>query len=40
MLRAQGDWFHYSIDDRIGTRYVGERIVDNALRQTLCVANY
>lgn len=30
MLRAAGDWFHYSIDYRIGTRYMGEVIVDNA----------
>lgn len=30
MLRAQGDWFHYSIDYRIGTRYMGELIADNA----------
>jgi len=30
MLRAQGDWFHYSVDYRIGTRYMGERIADNA----------
>ena len=29
MLRAQGDWFHYSIDYRIGTHYMGEYIVDN-----------
>ncbi len=29
MLRAEGDWFHYSIDYRIGTRYMGEHIVDN-----------
>ncbi|MGC9371572.1 MAG: ATPase [Paracoccaceae bacterium] len=29
MLRASGDWFHYSIDYRIGTRYMGEHIVDN-----------
>ncbi|WP_300520383.1 ATPase [Aliiroseovarius sp.] len=29
LLRAQGDWFHYSIDYRIGTRYMGEHIVDN-----------
>lgn len=28
-LRASGDWFHYSIDYRIGTRYMGEHIVDN-----------
>ena len=26
MLRAHGDWFHYSIDYRIGTRYMGELI--------------
>jgi len=30
MLRADGDWFHYSIDYRIGTRYMGEHITDNA----------
>lgn len=30
LLRDQGDWFHYSIDYRIGTRYLGERIADNA----------
>ncbi|WP_299842706.1 ATPase [uncultured Roseovarius sp.] len=30
MLRAQGSWFHYSIDYRIGTRYMGELIADNA----------
>lgn len=29
MLRAAGNWFHYSIDYRIGTRYMGEHIVDN-----------
>ena len=29
ILRAQGDWFHYSVDYRIGTRYMGEHIVDN-----------
>ncbi|GAW33889.1 hypothetical protein RA2_00934 [Roseovarius sp. A-2] len=30
LLRDQGGWFHYSIDYRIGTRYMGELIVDNA----------
>ncbi len=30
MLRAAGSWFHYSIDYRIGTRYMGEYIADNA----------
>ncbi len=29
LLRDSGDWFHYSVDYRIGTRYLGERIVDN-----------
>ncbi|MCB1336462.1 MAG: ATPase [Maritimibacter sp.] len=29
MLRDHGDWFHYSVDYRIGTRYMGEHIVDN-----------
>jgi len=29
MLRESGDWFHYSVDFRIGTRYMGEHIVDN-----------
>ena len=26
---TEGDWFHYSIDYRIGTRYMGDHIVDN-----------
>lgn len=30
MLRNAGGWFHYSIDYRIGTRYMGEYITDNA----------
>lgn len=30
LLRDSGDWFHYSIDYRIGTRYMGEHIADNA----------
>jgi hypothetical protein len=29
-LRDGGDWFHYSVDYRIGTRYMGEYIADNA----------
>lgn len=28
-LRASGTWFHYNVDYRIGTRYMGEYIVDN-----------
>ena len=35
MLRAQGDWYHYSIDYRIGTRYMGEYISDNAKREAM-----
>ena len=30
MLRASGTWFHYSIDYRIGTRYMGEYIADTS----------
>ena len=30
MLRDTGEWFHYSVDYRIGTRYMGELIADNA----------
>ena len=37
MLREQGDWFHYSIDYRIGTRYMGELIADNAKREAMKV---
>ena len=29
LLREDGDWFHYSIDYRIGTRYMGEFISDS-----------
>jgi hypothetical protein len=29
LLRAAGGWFHYSVDYRIGTRYLGEHIADN-----------
>jgi hypothetical protein len=35
MLRASGDWFHYSIDYRIGTRYMGEHIVDNFKKEAM-----
>ena len=35
MLRSEGDWFHYSIDYRIGTRYMGEHIVDNFKREAM-----
>lgn len=35
MLRDSGEWFHYSIDYRIGTRYMGEFIADNAKREAM-----
>ena len=34
MLRDD-DWFHYSVDYRIGTRYMGEHIVDNFKREAM-----
>nr|WP_321253255.1 ATPase [uncultured Ruegeria sp.] len=37
VLRDSGDWFHYSIDYRIGTRYMGEYITDNAKAQAMKV---
>jgi len=35
MLREQANWFHYSVDFRIGTRYMGEHIVDNFKREAM-----
>lgn len=35
MLRDSGEWFHYSVDYRIGTRYMGEFIVDNFKREAM-----
>ncbi|MBB5515818.1 hypothetical protein FHS89_001838 [Rubricella aquisinus] len=35
MLRDTGGWFHYSVDYRIGTRYMGEHIVDNFKREAM-----
>ncbi|MFV0475239.1 MAG: ATPase [Pikeienuella sp.] len=35
MLREEGDWFHYSVDYRIGTRYLGEEITDNFKREAM-----
>ena len=32
MLRHESGWFHYSIDYRIGTRYMGEYITDDYKR--------
>lgn len=37
ILRQDGGWFHYSVDYRIGTRYMGEYIVDNAKRHAMQV---
>ncbi|MTJ05238.1 MAG: ATPase [Sediminimonas qiaohouensis] len=37
LLRGEGDWFHYSIDYRIGTRYMGEYIADNAKAHAMTV---
>lgn len=35
LLAEQGDWFHYTVDYRIGTRYMGEHIVDNLKREAM-----
>jgi hypothetical protein len=37
LLRDEGGWFHYSIDYRIGTRYMGEFIADNFKREAMKV---
>ena len=37
LLRAEGNWFHYSVDYRIGTRYMGEHIADNFKREAMKV---
>ncbi|MBD3677699.1 MAG: ATPase [Rhodobacteraceae bacterium] len=37
MLREAGGWFHYSVDYRIGTRYMGELISDNFKREAMKV---
>ncbi len=37
ILRGDGTWFHYSIDYRIGTRYMGEYIIDNAKAEAMKV---
>jgi hypothetical protein len=35
ILRGAGSWFHYSVDYRIGTRYMGEYIADNAKAEAM-----
>ncbi len=37
LMRDAGGWFHYSIDYRIGTRYMGELIADNFKREAMKV---
>lgn len=37
LLRGSNNWFHYSIDYRIGTRYLGEIIADNAKAEAMKV---
>jgi hypothetical protein len=37
MLRDEAGWFHYSVDYRIGTRYMGELIADNFKREAMKV---
>lgn len=36
-ILRDGGWFHYSIDYRIGTRYMGEAIADNFKREAMKV---
>lgn len=35
LLREEGDWFHYSVDYRIGTRYLNEEITDDFKREAM-----
>ncbi|MEM9047415.1 MAG: ATPase [Pseudomonadota bacterium] len=37
LLRETGGWFHYSVDYRIGTRYLGEAITDDFKREAMHV---
>jgi hypothetical protein len=37
LLRETGEWFHYSVDYRIGTRYMGELIADSFKREAMKV---
>ena len=32
LMRSEGEWYHYSVDYRIGSRYMREYITDNLLR--------
>lgn len=35
LLRKEANWFHYSVDYRIGTRYLGEAIADEFKREAM-----
>lgn len=35
LLRREANWFHYSVDYRIGTRYLGEAIADEFKREAM-----
>ena len=35
LLRKDANWFHYSVDYRIGTRYLGEAIADEFKREAM-----
>ena len=35
ILQSKFQWFHYSVDYRIGTRYLGEHIVDNFKQEAM-----
>lgn len=37
VLRSSGQWFHYSVDYRIGTRYLGEEIADSFKHEAMKV---
>ena len=37
ILRASGNWFHYSVDYRIGTRYMDELIIDTFKKKAMQV---
>lgn len=40
ILRATGEWYHYSVDYRIGTRYLGEHIVSALKREAINASPY
>ena len=35
ILAEKGNWFHYSVDYRIGTRHMSEHIIDNLKREAM-----